>query len=62
MTEALSYCAVRSLCGKAIADEMFDRHLPHGLDMDVLSDQEIAAVLTREDDRCNRCPTKRNRA
>ena len=60
MTESLSYCAVRSLCGKSIADEMFNRYLPPGIDIDVLSDQEIASVLTREDERCNRCPTKKH--
>lgn len=38
---ALSYCAVRSLAGKEVADEMFARHLPPGFDLDAPGDMAL---------------------
>lgn len=59
MPQALSYCGVRSLCGREIADEMFGLALPRGLDMDFSPDQEmvanIAADLRAQEEKCAKC-------
>ena len=51
----LDYCGVRSLCGREVADEMFGRRLPAGLDMDHPGDEEAVTAIVREAARCDDC-------
>ncbi len=55
---ALDYCAVRSLCGREVADEMFRRRLPPGFDIDHLADQALLDSILREVGRCDGCPDR----
>ena len=45
---APSYCAVRSLAGKEVADEMFARHLPPGFDLDAPGDMALVESIVRD--------------
>lgn len=50
-TEHLDYCGVRSLCGREVADEMFGRVIPRGLDMDFPADEDAVANIVSERER-----------
>ena len=53
----LDYCAVRSACGRDLADEMFRRHIPVGIDVDQPGDQVALDAIVREASRCDDCPS-----
>jgi hypothetical protein len=47
-TGSLDYCAVAALCGRTVADELYDRVTPAGVDLDFQPDQEAMAARTAE--------------
>lgn len=57
-TRTLDYCAVRSLCGRETADEMFGRKLPIGFDIDHQADQDMVTRIAAERARCDTCPDR----
>jgi len=57
-SRTLDCCAVRSLCGREAADEMFGRKLPFGFDIDQPGDEEMVARIAAEGARCDTCPDR----
>lgn len=51
----LDYCAVLSACGREVADELFGRKIPSGIDMDFLPDQEVVSRIAAERSLCDEC-------
>ena len=52
----MDYCAIRSMCGPEIADEIFGRRLPVGFDLDQPGDLTMIEGVIRDQDRCTSCP------
>lgn len=56
----LDYCALRSLVGREVANEMFSLRIPDGIDMDHPGDQAMVDGIVRDNEqqfeRCWSCP------
>ena len=51
----LDYCGVCSICGAEIADEIFERKLPPGFDLDEPGDEALITQIVAEALKCEQC-------
>lgn len=51
----LDYCGVRAICGAEIADELFQRKLPQGFDLDEAGDMILLDSIIKEELKCEGC-------
>lgn len=55
MSRYLDYCGVCALCGPEFADELFQRKLPAGFDLDQPGDEELVTAIVKEQLKCELC-------
>lgn len=51
----IDYCAARALLGREMADEMFGRIVPPGIDTDHPGDQVMLDGIARDVEKCETC-------
>jgi hypothetical protein len=51
----LDYCSVKFICGSEIADELFERKLPAGFDLDEAGDMILLESIIKEELKCESC-------
>lgn len=51
----LDYCGICSICGSEIADDLFERKLPTGFDLDQPGDELLVASIVAEAFKCDIC-------